>query len=73
MDSLFGKFKVYRFFRGGLWILFSVGNWGRFKWTDKKQGYISHPQGGEFHKDFKEIKILENYNWGNDEEESHTA
>jgi len=61
-DSKFGKFRIWRVMRGGLWLKFTNNEWSRCKWIERLiPGYIANPYGGEFHRSFKEIVKVEEY------------
>jgi len=56
------RYKVYRWYKGGLWIYFKNDTWVQTTWYKKSTGYINHPQeGGVFHKHFNLIEKIEDY------------
>lgn len=58
-------YKIYRFIKGGVWVLFTDGNWVKTQWIKEQEGYLRHPQdGGTFHKSLKYIIRIESYNHG---------
>lgn len=62
------RIKLYRFFRGGLWIHFDNGQWIQTTWINREdfpKEYLNHPQGGEFHKSLTNILKIEEYKHGN--------
>jgi len=59
------NYKAYRFLKGGLWVLFTDGNWVKTHWLKDQEGYMKHPQdGGSFHKSLKYIVKIESYSHG---------
>jgi hypothetical protein len=60
--SNLARFKLYRRYKGGLWVHFKNGSKVQTMWTNKNGGYISHPtDGGVFHKDFNLIAKIEDF------------
>lgn len=65
IDKNRNQIKIYRRWKGGLWIYFYTGEWVQCEWAQPSysvtSGYIKHPQGGMFHLAFNGIIKVEDY------------
>lgn len=54
--------KIYRWYKGGLWVHFATNEWIQCTWYDKELGYINNKfDGGMFHIKFNLITKIEDY------------
>lgn len=56
------NFKLYRWLRGGVWILHSDSpEWVQGKWMDRNRGYIYDERSHYYHKTLISIIEIEDY------------